>query len=408
MARPKAKAPSLRYHISGQSVVTIDGKDFYLGKHDSPESLARYAVLIATYQAGGLTLPADFDAYALDAKAAAILDHSQPTLQAAQPFRHVTASYRELIKTKYAANPAELHRLNQICDETDEHEGDRQADEYGPLALQRQRQRWIDGGNSRVYCNRLTNAVVRMFKYAVSQELVKSETWQRLKSVEPLRIGQTVAPETETRKPVAIDVVRATAKHLSPVIKAMLRVQVATGMRPSEVCNIRPSDIDRSGEVWMYRPAKHKTANRGKRKAVPILGDAREALTDYLNRDPNAYCFSPTESMAWWLATKRANRKSKVQPSQESRAKLNPAKKPRECFDSHSYRQSIQRAAKHAKVEPWFPYQIRHLAGTVVRDALGIEAAQALLGHSQAAMTEHYAKQTETKAIEAAQHAPKL
>lgn len=30
MARPKAKASSLRYHLSGQSVVTIDGKDYYL------------------------------------------------------------------------------------------------------------------------------------------------------------------------------------------------------------------------------------------------------------------------------------------------------------------------------------------------------------------------------------------
>ena len=117
--------------------------------------------------------------------------------------RHITASYRELIKTKYASNPAELHRLNQICDETDKHEGDRRTEEYGPLALQRQRQRWIDTGNSRVYCNRLTNAIVRMFKFAVSQELVSNETWQKLKSVEPLRIGQTVAPETEPRKPVS-------------------------------------------------------------------------------------------------------------------------------------------------------------------------------------------------------------
>ena len=60
MARPKAKAPARRYHISGQSVVT-DGKDYYLGKHDSLESIARYAVLIGFYQAGGLRLPEDFD-----------------------------------------------------------------------------------------------------------------------------------------------------------------------------------------------------------------------------------------------------------------------------------------------------------------------------------------------------------
>lgn len=48
MPRPKAKAPARRFHVSGQSVCTIAGKDYYLGKHDSPESLARYAVLIAT------------------------------------------------------------------------------------------------------------------------------------------------------------------------------------------------------------------------------------------------------------------------------------------------------------------------------------------------------------------------
>ncbi len=39
MVRPKSKAPALRYHLSGQSVVTIDGRDVYLGKHDSPEAI---------------------------------------------------------------------------------------------------------------------------------------------------------------------------------------------------------------------------------------------------------------------------------------------------------------------------------------------------------------------------------
>lgn len=410
MARPKAKAPARRYHLSGQSVATIDGKDYYLGKHDSPESIARYAVLIGMYQAGGLKLPENFDVSDLDARAAVLIGLAEPAQQAETPIlvRHLTASYKEHIKTKYAANATELYRLNLICDAVTEHDGDSLVDSYGPLALQRQRKRWIADGKARVYCNRLTNAVVRLFKYGVSQELVASDTWQKLKSVESLRIGQTEAPETVPVSPVAIETVRKTAALLSPVIKAMLRVHVSTGMRPSEICRIRPCDIDRSTGVWMYRPSKHKTANKGKRKAVPILGDARDALTDYLNRDPQAFCFSPAESVAWWQATKRAQRKSKVQPSQESRALENPRKTPGNCFDANSYRQSIQRAAKRAGVEQWHPYQLRHLAGTVVREALGIEAAQALLGHSQSAQTEHYAKLSEAKAIEAAAVAPKL
>ena len=410
MARPKAKAPQRRYHLSGQSVVTLDGKDFYLGKHDSPESIARYAVLIGIYQQNGFKLPGDFDLSTLDERAAFLLGFDAPARQASQPVqvRHVTASYREHIKLKYASNPAELHRLNQICDEADKHEGNRLATDYGPLALQQQRQRWIETGNTRGYVNRLTNAMVRMYKYAVSQELVSSDAWQRLRSVEPLRAGQSSARESEPVRPVDIDIVRKTAAELSPVLKAMVRIQAATGMRPSEVCMIRPMDIDRSGPVWMYRPVKHKTASRGKVKAVPLIGDAREAITDYLQRDPKAYCFSPAESVAWWRAQQRSERKTPVQPSQRSRAKESPRKTPTNQFDAHSYRQSIQRAAKRAGVSQWHPYQLRHLAGTVVRDALGIEAAQALLGHSQASMTEHYAKQSEAKAIEAAAAAPKL
>ena len=414
MARPKAKAPARSYHISGQSIVRIGGRDFYLGKHDSPESIARYAVLIGIYQAGGLVLPEDFDIGVLDERASTLLGQARPeaivSQQANLPIlvKHVTAAYRIHADNRYVNNPQEHHRLHQICDSLDKHAGNIEANDYGPLLLQQQRQRWVTAGLSRVYCNRLTNAVVRIFKYSVSQELVGESTWSRLKSVESLRTGQTEAPETNTVKPVSIDVVRATAEHLPPGLKAMIRVHLGTGMRPNELCRIRPCDIDRSGDVWVYRPAKHKTAHRGKTKAVPILGDAREALTDYLNRSPESFCFSPAESMTHWYAKKRAARKSKVQPSQQSRAVANPRKVPGDHYTPTSYRQSIQRAAKRAGVEKWHPYQMRHLAITMVRDALGIEAAQAFAGHSNLSMTEHYAKQTEAKAIEASKAAPKL
>lgn len=107
MARPKAKAPARRYHISGQSVVTIGGKDFYLGKHDSPESLARYAVLITAYQANGLKVPSDFDVAELDSRASVLLGFEAPTQQAQQPItvRHVTALFREHLTEKYGTFP---------------------------------------------------------------------------------------------------------------------------------------------------------------------------------------------------------------------------------------------------------------------------------------------------------------
>ncbi len=411
MARPKSKAPARRYHISGQSVVTINGRDFYLGPHDSPEAIARYAVLIGLYNASGKQLPDDLTRDDLDAKAAALISFTiapQDQTKTPKTVRHVTACYREFATTRYADSLKDRLRITKLCNELDQHEGDTEADKFGPLALQRQRERFVEAGNSRNYCNRQANLIVRMFRHAVSQELVSADTWQRLKSVEPLRFGQTKAKESDPIKPVPIEDVRATAKYLTPVLRAMLRVQVATGMRPSEVCKLRPCDIDRSQDVWMYRPQKHKTAYRGKRKAVPILNEAREAIIEYLNRPMESHCFSAAESFAWRSTQKRMNRKTKVQPSQRNRRKADPAKTPGDHYTSDSYRRAIEIAAKAAGVEPWHPYQIRHLTATAVRDALGVEHVAAILGHSQIQMAEHYSKLAEGKAIEAAQHTPKL
>ncbi len=399
--------------MSGQGFVRIDDRNFYLGKYGSPESLARYAVLIAEYQANGLSLPSDFDVRSIDAKAGLLLakevelpaEHLENT-----PIlvRHITAAYRDHARVAYAQSKAELSRILLLCDELDEQDGNIKADEYGPRALQRQRQRWVDSGKARRYCNRLTNLVIRMYRWAVSQELTNESAWSRLRSVDALRIGQTKAAETKAIQPVLLETVRATIKELPPVIRAMIRIHVATGMRPSELCNLRPSDIDRSGVEWMYRPELHKNKNKGKGRAIPILGDAREALTDYLNRDPKSCCFSPAESVAWWHASKRSARKSKVQPSQQCRAIENPKVQPGDRYTHDSYRRAIARACKRAKVEPWHPYQLRHLNLTEIRDALGVEHAQAMGGHSRIDMTEVYAKQSERRAIEAAKHAPTL
>lgn len=414
MARPKAEAPAISFHLSGQSIAKFDGVTFYLGKHNSPEAFAKYAHLLQAYQANGYKLPSDITPQSVRQLALGLgmepVDTPQKVNQSDKPIlvKHVTAAYREHIERIYQGNAVERERLSRLCDELDKHSGSMLACEYGPRSLQDQRDRWVKSGKSRKYCNRLTNAAVRIFRHAVSQELVDSSRWHALKSVEPLRIGQTAAPETEPVKPVPLDHVRATAKHLSPQLKAVIRIQVATGARPSEVLTMTPGEIDRSGPEWIYRPTKHKNTNRGKSRAIPLLGDAKEAVIDFINRDPDSYLFSPREAVAWQNAQKRAARKTKVQPSQRDRSKPNAARGPGDRFDVHSYRRAVARACDKAGVPYWHPYQLRHTAGTLVREALGPESAQALLGHSNIRMTEHYAKVAEQKAIEASKAAPKL
>ena len=63
----RSRIPSYRFHkFSGQAVVTISGRDHYLGLHDTPESKHKYARLIeewlacnrAPLAAGSATTPA--------------------------------------------------------------------------------------------------------------------------------------------------------------------------------------------------------------------------------------------------------------------------------------------------------------------------------------------------------------
>ena len=59
MSRPRKKTPKYRLHkASGQAAVTLDGRDFYLGKHGSATSRAEYDRLVGEWLVNGRRLPA--------------------------------------------------------------------------------------------------------------------------------------------------------------------------------------------------------------------------------------------------------------------------------------------------------------------------------------------------------------
>ena len=108
--------------------------------------------------------------------------------------------------------------------------------------------------------------------------------------------GRTAAREPKPVLPVADDLVDATLPCLPAAVADMVRFQRLTGARPGELCQLRPCDVDRSGEIWEYRPADHKTAYRGRERIVYIGPKAQQVLLPYLLRDAQANCFSPLES----------------------------------------------------------------------------------------------------------------
>lgn len=108
------------------------------------------------------------------------------------------------------------------------------------------------------WINEQIRAVWSIFKHGVSAEWIEWETYHKLTTLEPLKRGQTTAREQQPRDPALLSHMAATVAELTPPLAAMIRIQLATGMRSGEVCRIRPCDIDQTGEEWIDRQDSHK------------------------------------------------------------------------------------------------------------------------------------------------------
>jgi integrase len=154
--------------------------------------------------------------------------------------------------------------------------------------------------------------------------------------------------------------------------------------------------------VWLYTPHQHKTAHRGKRRAIAIGPQAQAAIRDYFTPRIDDYLFSPARMMREFRDSQRQARKTPVQPAQQVRTKPKPKKKPGEHYTARSYAEAVSRACEKAGVEHWHPNQLRHGFATRVRKEHGLEAAQVLLGHSKADVTQVYAERNEALAASVA------
>ena len=145
--------------------------------------------------------------------------------------------------------------------------------------------------------------------------------------------------------------------------------------------------------VWVYRPERHKTEHHGRERRIFIGPEGQAVLRPFLDRDAEAYCFSPAESEAERNAERKANRRSPMTPSQAARRpKTDRQREPRTRYDKNGYCRAIVRACRLAEVEPWSPNQLRHTRATAIRERYGLEAAATVLGHSDTKITAVYAE----------------
>ncbi len=288
------------------------------------------------------------------------------------------------------------------------------ADRFGPQDLAAVRDAmvagyWQDGQVlisvprpwSRTYVNHQVHRIRRMFRWGVEQQIVPAAVLAALKALSPLRLGKTPARESAPVRPVAAADVEAVLLLLAPPVRAMVQLQRLTGARSDNLCAMRLADIDRTSDVWGYVPLRHKSAWRDRGLFIPLGPRAQAILGPFLEREPDAYLFSPREAAAWRYGQRRAARRTPMTPSQTARHARSLSRRqrpPGERYTTASYRRAIRyaiRMANRDREEPiatWHPHQLRHNVATVVRKHYGIEASRAFLGHATTAVTEIYAE----------------
>ncbi len=407
MPRLTTSSPKYRHHrASGQAFVELSGKRFYLGPHGTSASKREYDRLVGEWQQNGRRLPSSGRHNALS-------------------MSQLLNEYRKFARGYYVKNGQAtdtIHGIRAMLKLVRKHYGHTLAADFGPLALKALQTHAVEEGASRRYVNDHTDRIKRMFKWAASNELLPFESYQRMTTVSGLAKGRTKARETRPIQPVSDRTIELTAEHLTSVVADMVGFQRLTGARPTEVCIIRPCDIETNSDVWIYRPESHKTEHHGKDRVIMIGPRAQDVLRPYLLRGKEDYCFSPAESERKRKEKMREGRKTKVQPCQRDRSKRNPKRTPGERYNKDSYRRAIHRACEKAFGMPielrnipkslpenvqevrkaaankwraancWAPNQLRHSTGTDVRKKFGIEAAQVILGHSNLQTTQIYAE----------------
>lgn len=423
-ARPK-RPPAYQLHKpSGRARVSIRGHDIWLGTYGSPESHERYNQIVARWAVGG---PDAVDPM-----------KRTPTIHVVD----VTREFRlwsEGYHLDRQGRPSKAHKnVLGVCRRMRETYGELPAAEFRPRHLMLVRDSWIAEGLCVTTINDKTRLAVRAFQKAVALGLVPETVWRALTAVEPLKPGKCAARRPKKVKPVPDLVLQQTIERLPPILRAMVRVQLLTGMRSSELCAMTPGRIDTSGPLWIYRPEHHKSEEDGKDRVVQIGPKAQAVLAPFmLGRVPDVPMFSPREAESARREAQHAQRRTPIGQGNRpgTNRKSAPKRTPGLAYTEASYRKAIYRACdalhpppehlakregeserawmarltedekdelrRWRKAHRWFPHRVRHNTGTLVRREGGLEAAQAVLGHATLDVTEIYAEKNLELAAEA-------
>ena len=136
-------------------------------------------------------------------------------------------------------------------------------------------------------------------------------------------------------------------------------------MRPGEALSMTVEAVDKTDpDCWLYRPRRHKTIHRGRRRVIHLGPRCQAILAPYFLKAGRS---GPVFRFTW-----------------------------------SGLHTAIRKACLKIKINPWAPNQLRHSCASEIRKRFGLEAAQVILGHKHANTTEIYAEKDTDRGREVA------
>lgn len=440
MPRLNGRIPAYRRHrASGQAIITLNGRDHYLGPHGTAVSRAEYDRLVHEWLSNGRRGTA-----------------APVTAQAPQvTVEHVIDGFWTFAQVHYrkpdGTPTSELDNFRQALRPLRRLYGRTSAADFGPMALKALRDHMITLGWCRTHVNKQVSRIRSVFRWAVENEMVPLAAHHGLLAVRGLQRGRCTAPEPRPVRPVPEPMIAAIRPFVSRQVWALIQLQLLTGARAGELVELRPVDLTTGSAIWEAQLEQHKTAHHGLGRRIHFGPQAQQVLSEFMeNRPVSRFLFSPEEAEAERRTKLQARRRTPVSCGNRrgTNRLARPARGPGDRYTVASYRRAIERGCELAYPPPdrlarlrrprtdgkmglrwetcaewrerlgaeqwkalrtwqrehrWHPHQLRHNAGTYLRKEFGVEVARVILGHRSAAVTEIYAEMDEEKARAAIQ-----
>lgn len=329
------RIPQIRPHSSGNYRVTINGNTHYLGK-DKSLAKKKYRELMAEEWAGGSPI---------------IPLLSSVTVQ--ELLKQFRESQQQICSPRWWDKKDQ--QLLQMEQPVLELYSELPVLSFNPRCFHAIRSKYAEkkkGAKKRCrgYVNELSRKLKQAFRWGAERDLVPTEVLKKLELIPELRPRELGLHDNKEVEDVKWEQVEATLPFLSNRNADIILLLWETAMRPDELLMLKVGEV----QSQLHFLKNHKTERFNKRRVIPFSHKAWEILKRRQEGKKSG------ERIFDWLG------------------------------DSHALYQAVQRACVAGKIEPWFPYQIRHAAVTRIAIEHGKDVASAIAGHSSALTTDRY------------------